>query len=67
MSQKIQPAKSFKELFRISNIVYKESFLEGYLESQGPQRDSFINAEEQCSRVEALIIILHDIFKFNDG
>lgn len=42
MSQKIQHIKSFKELFRISNVVYKESFLEGYLASQGPQRDSFI-------------------------
>lgn len=42
MSQTSLSKKSFKELFKISSVVYKETFLEGYLETQGPQRDSFI-------------------------
>ncbi|MHA1729669.1 MAG: CPBP family intramembrane glutamic endopeptidase [Promethearchaeota archaeon] len=40
--EKISQEKSFKELYHISKIVFWESFLEGNLESQGPQKERFI-------------------------
>ena len=48
MSQ--ENSKNFKDLYKISKFVYNESFLEGYLDSSGPQKDSFLKKVEKNSK-----------------
>lgn len=48
--KKSRSNRSLRELWKISKSVYNESFLEGYLESAGSQREKYVEKLEKNSK-----------------